>query len=422
MTTMQIVSILIFVGVMGAIISEKVHRTVAALTGAVVLICIKVLTVESAVGYIDFNTIGVLIGMMLFVAVVRNSGLFEFMAIKSAKIAKGNPWKIMLLFAILTAVLSAFLDNVTTVLLVGPMAITIASILGLNPVPFLLAQILASNIGGTATLIGDPPNIMIGSQAGLSFMDFILNNGPVIVVILAVTCLCFYIIYGRKMVVDQEKMNAVMQLDENKSIKDHKLLVKSVFMICVVVVGFVGHSALGVESSVIALGCAVIMMLIGRQDIEEVILGVEWSTILFFVGLFIVVGGMVDTGVITMLGNLLFEVTGGNALMMMLLILWVSAFLSAILDNIPFCATMIPMILSLQADGMDVTALWWALSLGACLGGNGTLIGASANVVLSGISAKHGHPITFMRYLKIGLPMMILSVVISTIYLLIRFA
>ena len=422
MTTMQIVSILIFVGVMGAIISEKVHRTVAALTGAVVLICIKVLTVESAVGYIDFNTIGVLIGMMLFVAVVRNSGLFEFMAIKSAKIAKGNPWKIMLLFAILTAVLSAFLDNVTTVLLVGPMAIAIANILGLNPVPFLLAQILASNIGGTATLIGDPPNIMIGSQAGLSFMDFILNNGPVIAVILAVTCLCFYIIYGRKMVVDQEKMNAVMQLDENKSIKDHKLLVKSVFMICVVVVGFVGHSALGVESSVIALGCAVIMMLIGRQDIEEVILGVEWSTILFFVGLFIVVGGMVDTGVITMLGNLLFEVTGGNALLMMLLILWVSAFLSAILDNIPFCATMIPMILSLQADGMDVTALWWALSLGACLGGNGTLIGASANVVLSGISAKHGHPITFMRYLKIGLPMMILSVVISTIYLLIRFA
>ena len=422
MTTIQIVSVLVFVGVMGAIISEKVHRTVAALVGAVILICVKILTVESAVEHIDFNTIGVLIGMMLFVAVVRNSGLFEFLAIKSAKIAKGNPWKIMLLFSILTAVLSAFLDNVTTVLLVGPMAITIASILGLNPVPFLLAQILASNIGGTATLIGDPPNIMIGSQAGLSFMDFILNNGPVIAVILAVTCLCFYIIYGRKMVVDQEKMNAVMQLDENKSIKDHKLLVKSVFMICVVVVGFVGHSALGVESSVIALGCAVIMMLIGRQDIGEVILGVEWSTILFFVGLFIVVGGMVDTGVITMLGNLLFEVTGGNALMMMLLILWVSAFLSAILDNIPFCATMIPMILSLQADGMDVTALWWALSLGACLGGNGTLIGASANVVLSGISAKHGHPITFMRYLKIGLPMMILSVVISTIYLLIRFA
>lgn len=422
MTTIQIVSVLVFVGVMGAIISEKVHRTVAALVGAVILICVKILTVESAVEHIDFNTIGVLIGMMLFVAVVRNSGLFEFLAIKSAKIAKGNPWKIMLLFSILTAVLSAFLDNVTTVLLVGPMAITIASILGLNPVPFLLAQILASNIGGTATLIGDPPNIMIGSQAGLSFMDFILNNGPVIAVILAVTCLCFYIIYGRKMVVDQEKMNAVMQLDENKSIKDHKLLVKSVFMICVVVVGFVGHSALGVESSVIALGCAVIMMLIGRQDIEEVILGVEWSTILFFVGLFIVVGGMVDTGVITMLGNLLFEVTGGNALLMMLLILWVSAFLSAILDNIPFCATMIPMILSLQADGMDVTALWWALSLGACLGGNGTLIGASANVVLSGISAKHGHPITFMRYLKIGLPMMILSVVISTIYLLIRFA
>ena len=421
MTTMQIVSVLIFVGVMGAIVSEKVHRTVAAIAGAVILICAKILTVDSAVGYIDFNTIGVLIGMMLFVAVVRNSGLFEFMAIKSAKIAKGNPWKIMLLFSILTAVLSAFLDNVTTVLLVGPMAIAIANILGLNPVPFLLAQILASNIGGTATLIGDPPNIMIGSQAGLSFMDFIVNNGPAVVLILAATCLCFYFIYGRKMVVDQAKMDAVMQLDETKSIKNRTLMTKSIVMICVVVAGFVSHSTLGVESSVIALSCAVIMMLIGRQETEEIVLGVEWSTILFFVGLFIVVGGMVETGVITMLGNLLFEVTGGNALMMMLLILWASALLSSILDNIPFVATMIPLILSMQADGMDVTALWWALSLGACLGGNGTLIGASANVVLSGISAKHGHPITFIQYLKIGFPMMILSMVISTVYLLVRF-
>ena len=421
MDTMQILSVVVFLLVIIAIISEKIHRTVAAVAGGVLLVILRVLTVDQAISYIDFSTIGVLIGMMLFVAVVRNSGLFEYVAIKAAKIAKGNPWRIMLLFTILTAALSAFLDNVTTVLLVGPMAIAITGILGIDPVPFLLAQILASNIGGTATLIGDPPNIMIGSQAGLSFMDFVANTGVAVVFIMAALCLCFYFMFGRKLLVAPEKMAAVMQLDENKSIKDHALLVKSVVMIVLVVIGFVFHSTIGLDSCVIALASATIMMLIGKQEIEEVILGVEWSTILFFTGLFVVVGGMQQTGIITLLGNALVNVTGGNAMLLMLLILWGSALFSSVLDNIPFVATMIPLILAMQADGMDVTALWWALSLGACLGGNGTLIGASANVVLSGISAKHGHPITFARYLKVGFPMMILSVVISTAYLLIRF-
>ena len=416
MDTMQIIAVVVFVAVMAAIISEKIHRTVAAVAGGVLLVVLRVLTVEDAVSYI-----GVLIGMMLFVAVVRNSGLFEYVAIKAAKIAKGNPWKIMLLFTLLTASLSAFLDNVTTVLLVGPMAIAITGILGIDPVPFLLAQILASNIGGTATLIGDPPNIMIGSQAGLSFMDFVANTGVAVVFIMAALCLCFYFMFGKKLVVAPEKMAAVMQLDENKSIKDHALLVKSIVMIVVVVLGFVFHSSLGVDSCIIALGSATIMLLIGKQDTEEIVLGVEWSTILFFTGLFVVVGGMQQTGIITQLGNALVNLTNGNAMLLMLLILWGSALFSSVLDNIPFVATMIPLILAMQADGMDVTALWWALSLGACLGGNGTLIGASANVVLSGISAKHGHPITFARYLRVGFPMMIMSVVISTIYLLIRF-
>ena len=421
MDTMQILSVVVFLLVIIAIISEKIHRTVAAVAGGVLLVILRVLTVDQAVSYIDFSTIGVLIGMMLFVAVVRNSGLFEYVAIKAAKIAKGNPWRIMLLFTILTAALSAFLDNVTTVLLVGPMAIAITGILGIDPVPFLLAQILASNIGGTATLIGDPPNIMIGSQAGLSFMDFVANTGVAVVFIMAALCLCFYFMFGRKLLVAPEKMAAVMQLDENKSIKDHALLVKSVVMIVLVVIGFVFHSTIGLDSCVIALASATIMMLIGKQEIEEVILGVEWSTILFFTGLFVVVGGMQQTGIITLLGNALVNVTGGNAMLLMLLILWGSALFSSVLDNIPFVATMIPLILAMQADGMDVTALWWALSLGACLGGNGTLIGASANVVLSGISAKHGHPITFARYTKVGFPMMLMSVAISTVYLLIRF-
>lgn len=421
MNTMQIISVVVFLLVMIAIVTEKLHRTVAAVAGAVLLVFLHVLSVDDAVGYIDFSTIGVLIGMMLFVAVVRNSGLFEYVAIKSAKLAKGSPWKIMLFFCIITAVLSAFLDNVTTVLLVGPMTIAITGILGLNPVPFLMTQILSSNIGGTATLIGDPPNIMIGSQAGLGFMDFVVNTGLAVIIIMPITCICFYFMYGKNLAVSKEKMAGVMKLDENKSIKDHTLLVKSVIMIVLVILGFVFHGSIGVDSCVIALASAVIMLIIGKQETEEIILGVEWSTILFFTGLFVVVGGMVQTGVITALGNALVDVTNGNTTMLMVLILWGSAIFSSFLDNIPFVATMIPLILTMQADGMNVMPLWWALSLGACLGGNGTLIGASANVVLSGISEKHGHPITFTAYLKVGFPMMILSVAISMVYLLIRF-
>ena len=423
MSPNEIISIVIFLLVMVAIVSEKVHRAAASLAGAVILLTTHVLTVDSAIEHVDVNTVGVLVGMMLFVAVVKNSGLFEYIAIKSAKLTHGKPWAIMAVFAIITAVLSAFLDNVTTVLLVGPMTLAITSILKVNPVPFLLTQILASNMGGTATLIGDPPNIMIGSEAGLGFADFILNTAPIVVIIMAVSLLCFYLMFGRKLKVSDDAMQAVMELDENRAIKDKSLLIKSVVMIGLVVIGFMFHSSLGMESCTIALLAAVIMMIVGKQDIEDVIMGVEWSTILFFIGLFVVVGGMEETGVIDQLATLLIGMTGGNMVLTMLIILWVSAIVSSFLDNIPFVATLIPMILAIQAEsGMDVTPLWWALSLGACLGGNGTLIGASANVVLSGISNKNGYPITFMSYLKVGFPMMILSVAISMVYLLLRFA
>lgn len=423
MSPNEIISIVIFLLVMVAIVSEKVHRAAASLAGAVILLATHVLTVDSAIEHVDVNTVGVLVGMMLFVAVVKNSGLFEYIAIKSAKLTHGKPWAIMAVFAIITAVLSAFLDNVTTVLLVGPMTLAITSILKVNPVPFLLTQILASNMGGTATLIGDPPNIMIGSEAGLGFADFILNTAPIVVIIMAASLLCFYLMFGRKLKVSNDAMQAVMELDENRAIKDKSLLIKSVVMIGLVVIGFMFHSSLGMESCTIALLAAVIMMIVGKQDIEDVIMGVEWSTILFFIGLFVVVGGMEETGVIDQLATLLIGMTGGNMVLTMLIILWVSAIVSSFLDNIPFVATLIPMILAIQAEsGMDVTPLWWALSLGACLGGNGTLIGASANVVLSGISNKNGYPITFMSYLKVGFPMMILSVAISMVYLLLRFA
>ena len=421
MTSTQIIAIVIFLVTMAAIMTEKLHRTVAAVAGALLLILTGVLSVESGFSYVDLNTLGVLIGMMLFVAVVKNSGIFEYIAIRAAKIAKGRPWPLMVLFALITAVLSAFLDNVTTVLLIGPMTLAITSMLRINPIPFFMTQIMASNIGGTATLIGDPPNIMIGSAAGLSFTDFITNTGVAVLFVLAATIVCFYFIYGRKLHVEPEAMDSILQLDENKAIKDRSLLIKSVVMILLVVFGFVFHSQLHLESCTIALTAAAVMLLIGRQDVEEIVAGVEWTTILFFTGLFIVVGGLQETGVIQILANGLMDLTEGHMTLTILLILWVSAIVSSFLDNIPFVATLIPLILTMQSSGVDVTPLWWAVSLGACLGGNGTLIGASANVVLSGISNRHGFPITFASYFKVGFPLMLVSVAISTVFLLLRF-
>lgn len=422
MNTEAVISVIVFLLVMAAIISEKMHRAVAAMAGAVILLLFHVLSVDEATTYVDINTIGVLVGMMLFVAVVKNSGLFEYVAIKAAKLTKGRPMAILVVFAIITAVLSAFLDNVTTVLLIGPMTIAITQMLEVNPIPYLLSQIMASNIGGTATLIGDPPNIMIGSAAGLSFMDFVVNTGSVIVIILAVTVLIYYFMYRGQISVIEENMHKVMELDENRSIKDKPLLIKSVIMTVVVVIGFVFHSQLQVESATVALFAAGFMLVFGKQDAEEIILGVEWSTILFFIGLFVVVGGMQKSGVITSLAELMMEFIGNNQALGIVIILWVSAIISSFLDNIPFVATLIPLILTMESGGVDVTPLWWALSLGACLGGNGTLVGASANVVLAGVSAKNGYPITFMQYTKTGFPLMLISILISTVYLLLRFA
>ncbi|HIU25585.1 MAG TPA: ArsB/NhaD family transporter [Candidatus Copromorpha excrementigallinarum] len=416
------ISVIIFVIVMIVIITEKINRAVVAVGGAVLLFITGVLTVDSGAGYIDYNTIGVLVGMMLFVSVVKNSGLFEYMAIKAAKVAKGSPAKMMVIFVVITAVLSCMLDNVTTVLLIGPMTFAITRELEINPVPYIITQILASNIGGTATLIGDPPNIMIGSAAGLTFMDFIANNGIIIAVVLAVTILCFLFIFRKDFSVSSHHISRVMAMDERELIKDRALLHKSVVMIVLVALGFIFHGNLGVDSSVIALAAAIIMMIIGRQPAEDTILDVEWTTIIFFVALFVVVGGMVETGVIDRLANIIVDVTGGEMVMAMLIILWVSALLSSTLDNIPFVATMVPLIASMGESGMDVMPLWWALSLGACLGGNGTIIGASANVVLTGISAKNGHPISYMQFLKVGFPMMIISIILCTGYLLLKYA
>jgi Na+/H+ antiporter NhaD/arsenite permease-like protein len=421
MDTQQIIAIIIFAITMIAIMTEKVHRAIAAVAGVALLLIFRILSVDTFAGNVDYNTIGLLIGMMLFVAVVKASGLFEYIAIKAAKVSKGQPWIIMVMFFMITACLSAFLDNVTTVLLVGPMTIAVTEILEINPVPYLITQILASNIGGTATLVGDPPNIMIGSAADISFNDFLINTGVPAIIIGIITLIIFYFMYGRKLKVEPEKMAMVAMLDEKKAIKSKRLLIISLIVMALVVLAFIFHSELGVESSTIAITAAVLIMLISGEDAEEAIASVEWTTIVFFVGLFGVVGGLKETGVIDAMASWLLNVCGGNQVFMMLLILWVSAILSSFLDNIPFVATMIPLIISMGNSGVETAPLWWALSLGACLGGNGTLVGASANVVLSSIGKKSGNEITFGQYFKVGFPMMLMSVVISTIYLLIKF-
>ncbi|MGL4344054.1 MAG: ArsB/NhaD family transporter [Cellulosilyticaceae bacterium] len=421
MNGIQILAITIFIIVMILIMTEKINRTVVAMGGAMLMVLTGIIPSHKVVNYIDFNTVGVLIGMMLVVSIVKNSGLFEYVAIYTAKKAKGDAWKILISFALITAFLSAVLDNVTTVLLIGPMTLVITQILQLNPIPFLITEILASNIGGTATLIGDPPNIMIGSAAGLGFNDFVLNSGPAAIIVLVITLPLLYMIYRKELVVKDEFKQEIMSLDENKAIKDTGLLIKSLIVMGLILVGFVLHAQLGLASSIIALSGATLLLLVGKQDVEETMCGIEWPTIAFFVGLFILVGGLEEAGIIHALAEGLMRMTAGRPVMMMVLLVWLSAIVSSFLDNIPFVATLIPLILTMEQAGIDVLPLWWAVSLGACFGGNGTLIGASANVVLATIGEKNGYKIGFGRYMKIGFPMMILSIIIATIYLVLRF-
>ena len=385
------------------------------------MILFKIVPLESGLSHIDFNTIGVLIGMMLFVAVIKNSGLFEYIAIWTAKKANGDPWKIMISFVFITAILSAFLDNVTTVLLIGPMTIVITSILKIDPIPFLITQIIASNIGGTATLIGDPPNIMIGSAANISFIDFLINLGPIVVILLLTMIICFKFLFKNTLTIDKNCTRNILKLDEKKSIKDKSLLIKSIIVMAFILLGFMLHNKLNLDSCIVALSGATIMLLIGKQDIDEILSSVEWSTILFFTGLFVIVGGLEEVGLINKLATFIIEATDGHLVLTMLIILWLSAIVSSLLDNIPFVATLIPLIVTIETQGLNITPLWWSVSLGACLGGNGTLVGASANIVLASIGEKHGYPLSFKEYFKFGFPLMILSILISTVYLLVMF-
>lgn len=415
-----ITAISIFVIIYSLIISEKIHRTVIAFIGAVLLLVFKILPQDKAIESIDFNTIGLLIGMMIIVNILRRTGVFEYVAIKAAKMVKGDPWKILVAFAAITAVASAFLDNVTTILLIVPVTLVITETLELNPIPFILPLVFASNIGGTATLIGDPPNIMIGSATGLGFMDFIINLAPVIIVIFFVTIVIMRFMYKKKLQITDDKRLKIMAMNENLAIRDKTLLKKCLVVLGITISGFVLHQYLGFESATVALTGAALLLLISKVDPEEVLVEIEWPTIFFFIALFILVGGLEAVGVINFLANGLLGITGDNMLLMMILILWGSAILSSFLDNIPFVATMIPLLKSIGAmSAVSITPLWWALALGACLGGNGTLVGASANVIAGGLLSKHGHKLSFMEFTKVGLPIMLASVVLATAYLVI---
>ncbi|MFZ5651406.1 MAG: SLC13 family permease [Bacillota bacterium] len=401
------------------IVSEKIHRAVAAFCGAAVVIIAGIVDADKAVHFIDFNTIGLLVGMMIIVGVTRQTGVFEYLAVKAAKKANGEPIRIMAALGLITAVLSALLDNVTTVLLIVPVTFAIARQLQVNVIPFLIVEILASNIGGTATLIGDPPNIMIGSATKLGFMDFVINLTPLVVVVYALTIFILKIIYRRQINTSPELMRSIMAMDENAEIKDHALLKKCLIVMSLTILGFVLHQFIHLESSVIALSGASLLLLVTRMDPEHAFQAVEWPVIFFFIGLFVVVGGLEEVGVIEAIAKFALEVTGGDLLPAGLLILWLSAIASAFVDNIPFVATMIPLIQDMGRLGgiQDLNFLWWSLSLGACLGGNGTIIGASANVVVIGMAEKRGSHISFMGFLKVAFPLMLLSIVISNFYL-----
>ena len=413
--------------------TEKVNRAIVALLGATVMIFSGILTQETALKGIDFNTLSLLIGMMTIVGISERSGMFQFVAVWAAKKVKANPRGLLAVLAIVTAFFSACLDNVTTVLLIAPVTFQITRKLKINPYPFLIAEIFASNIGGTATLIGDPPNILIGSALGLSFTDFLVQLTPVVLITMAVLVFSFDLIWGRRMVTTEKDKRAVMKISEIDCITDWSLLKKSLFVLFCVIGGFMSAEHLHIANGTIAMfGAAVLLLLytLGAkhderdQKIEEIFGVVDWTTIFFFSGLFVIVYGLEVTGVLAMLGNKFVEITDGSIQKSAMLIIWVSAIVSSAIDNIPFVATMIPMIKSMEESmgGREaMMPVWWALSLGACFGGNGTLIGASANVIVAGMAQREGHPISFIGFLLWSIPTMLISVLIATIYLHIEF-
>jgi Na+/H+ antiporter NhaD/arsenite permease-like protein len=425
---MALFAISVFVVAYALIASDRINKTLVALVGAGLILAAGIVDAEAAFydheTGIDWNVIFLLFGMMIIVGVLRQTGVFEYVAVWAAKRAGGSPLRIMILLVLVTAFASALLDNVTTVLLIAPVTLLVCDRLTINPVPFLIAEVLASNIGGASTLVGDPPNIIIASRAGLSFNDFLIHMTPIVLIVIVVFIALIPFIFRGSFQVDPARVADVMALNEREAIRDPSLLIKCGVVLVLVFAAFIGHSVFHIEPSIVALLGAGVLIIISRLDRDDYLASVEWETLLFFAGLFIMVGSLVKTGVVENLARSATEITDGNGLLTVMLILGVSAPVSGVIDNIPYTATMTPIVSELSAsvtDLADPSVLWWALALGADFGGNLTAVGASANVVMLGIARRADSPISFWEFTRKGTLITIVSIVLSALYLWLRY-
>ncbi|HUP33566.1 MAG TPA: ArsB/NhaD family transporter [Gaiellaceae bacterium] len=414
---MDVVAVVIFLVALVMIAFEWTHRTKIALLGAAAVVLIGILEEHQAIEAVDWSTLGLLVGMMVIVGLTERTGVFTYLALRVAQLSGGRPMRLVFLLAGVTGVMSAFLDNLTAILLIVPITLLLADLLKVSPIPLVLVEVLASNIGGTATLIGDPPNIMIGTaKPELSFNDFIVNLAPVSLVTLLVVTAGLAFFYRKQLVIEPERAGEVDRLDPAADMRGAPYVTRSLLVLLGTIVGFFLHAPLHIEPAVVALTGATVMLLVAADDVENALERVEWATIFFFIGLFVMVGGLEERGVIDRVAEGFADLTGGSRSLEALVILWGSAAGSAVVDNIPFTAAMIPVVESLQGDGFD-DAAWWALALGACFGGNATIIAAAANVAASGVLERSGQPISFVRFLLVGLPVTAVSLLIATVYL-----
>jgi Na+/H+ antiporter NhaD/arsenite permease-like protein len=411
----------IFLVTYALIATDRIDKTVLALLGGLAMVIVGVIDQEEAFLAIDFNVIFLLAGMMVLAGILRRTGFFQWIAIRAVKIANGEPLRLLVVLSVVTAVLSAFLDNVTTVVLIAPVTLYIATVLRVSPLPFLISEILASNIGGTATLIGDPPNILIGSAANLDFSAFLFNMGPPALLIFGVFLIALRFLFRGELQIHAEVRDAVLALDEREVLSDRRLLIVSLTVIGLTIVGFLVHGLLGYEPATIALLGATVLILLARLPAEEVLGEIEWTTLFFFIGLFMLVEGIVHVGLIEGLASWLFDVTSGDVAVTSIGLLWLSGVASGIIDNIPYTATMIPLVQQLGTSGIPIEPLWWSLALGACLGGNATIIGASANVVVANLAARADHPISFRLFLRYGVVVAFGSLVIASGWVWLRY-
>ena len=415
------VAVLVFVLALVVMGTDRVDRTKVALVGALVLVLTQTIDQEHAIEAVDWETIGLLAGMMLIVKVTEPTGIYTFLAIRAGQLSRGRPFAVVLSLALSTAVLSAFLDNLTTVLLVVPITFLLADALDVDPIPLVLIEIVASNIGGTATLIGDPPNILIAGATGLSFGEFVANLAPISALAFAVVTGMLYLMGRKRLQIAPEARARVMELDARKSIEDLPELKRTLPALVLTILAFFVHGPLGVEPATVALAGATAMLLLTHQSVEDALRGIEWPTLFFFVGLFVMVGALEETGAIQEIADAIASVTDGDRTAELLGILWVSALGSGVVDNIPFTATMIPVVEQLQGASKGDSAYWWALSLGACFGGNLTLIAAAANVAAVGMAERAGRPIGFVEFLRVGVPATLVSMLLATGYVAVRY-